>query len=238
MTKESAKHMREMEFMTTMLTNEVRAEKASVMCYRSKDNTYETTTVSSKGKILLYSGAEKRDAVAKALVERIRKTDKGHIDTGIFGTRYIGDVLCDLGEVDLLIDMHSQKNYPGFGYMFEQGATTLWEQWAFRGIMHSHNHAMMSGAASWLYTHLAGLRPAKHGYREILVKPCFPKAVDSVSLERDTPYGTVAVGWRRIASGIKVTVTTPKNVSGTLCLPGRKDLKLPPGETPVVELRN
>ena len=71
--------------------------------------------------------AEKRDDVAKALIDRIRNVDKGHIDTGIFGTRYIGDVLCDLGEVDLLIDMHSQKNYPGFGYMFEQGATTLWE---------------------------------------------------------------------------------------------------------------
>ncbi|MGN0833176.1 MAG: family 78 glycoside hydrolase catalytic domain [Kiritimatiellia bacterium] len=182
--------------------------------------------------------AEKRDAVAKALVERIRTVDKGHIDTGIFGTRWIGDVLCDIGEADLLVEMHSKKDYPGFGYMFEQGATTLWEQWAFKGIMHSHNHAMMSGAASWLYTHLAGLRPAKHGYGEILVKPCFPKVVDHVNLERDTPQGTIAAGWRRTASGIEVTVKTPANVSGTLSLPGQPDRRLSPGETTVARFRD
>ena len=84
MTKESAKHMREMEFMTTMLTNEERAEKASVMCYRSKDNTYETTTVSSKGKILLYSGAEKRDAVEEYVNRIMRYQDEGYQITKIY----------------------------------------------------------------------------------------------------------------------------------------------------------
>ena len=182
--------------------------------------------------------AEKREAIAKALIDRIRNTDKGHIDTGIFGTRYIGDVLCDLGQVDLLIEMFAQKDCPGFGYMFEQGATTLWEQWTFSGIMNSHNHAMMSGAASWLYTHLAGLQPTKAGYEEILVKPCFPKSVDNVSLERDTPFGTIAVKWQRTAHGIEVTVITPKNVGGTLSLPGETDRKLLPGKTTEAELSN
>lgn len=172
---------------------------------------------------------EKRMAVAQALVRRIRETDKCHIDTGIFGTRYIGEVLCDIGEVDLLMDMHTQPDYPGFGYMRSLGATTLWEQWAARGSMHSHNHAMMSGAALWMYNRLAGIRPAKPGYAEILVKPCFPKAVDSVSVRQETVRGTVGVAWVRKGDRVTLDIEIPKGVPARLGLPDGTERPLEEG---------
>lgn len=153
-----------------------------------------------------------RGETAARLVRRIRDVDGGKIDTGIFGTRYIGDVLCDIGECDLLLEMHSRPDGPGFGFMFAKGATTLWEQWSFKGAMNSHNHAMFSGGADWLYTRLAGIRPAKPGYAEVLVKPCYPAKISFVEASRDTPRGTVKVRWDRTERGLEARVAIPAGV--------------------------
>ncbi len=162
-----------------------------------------------------------RAAVAANLARRIHDVDEGKVDTGIFGTRYLGDVLCDMGESDLLVEMFTQPEYPGFGYLFANGATTLWEQWAFRGDMHSHNHAMFSGAASWLYSHLAGIRPAKPGYAALLLKPCFPKRLAFVEATRRTPQGDVRIRWERTDGSIVLDIDVPSAVSTMLELPGR-----------------
>ncbi|MCR5839445.1 MAG: glycoside hydrolase family 78 protein [Kiritimatiellae bacterium] len=155
-----------------------------------------------------------RASVSAQLLARIRGKDGGKIDTGIFGTRYVGEVLCDLGECDLLLDMYTQTNYPGFGYMFANGATTLWEQWSFKGGMNSHNHAMFAGGAEWLYSRLAGIRPSKPGYSEVLVKPCYPKRLSFVEATRITPHGEVKVRWDRGTDGyVTVRITIPDGVS-------------------------
>lgn len=164
-----------------------------------------------------------RDQVTKAFVRRIREHDGSKLDVGIYGTRYIGEVLCDLGEVDLLLHLYSQLEYPGFGFMRANGATTLWEQWTFKGGMNSHNHAMLSGGTSWFYTHLAGIRPAKPGYAEILLKPLFPKRLDSLSASRITPNGKVSVDWRRVNGMVKLTVSVPPAVPARLVLPDGSD---------------
>ena len=160
-----------------------------------------------------------RAAVTAKLVETIRVKDKTRFDTGIFGTRYIGDVLLDAGEADLFLELFTQKEFPGFGYMAAQGGTTLWEQWPFKCMMDSHNHAMMSGAASCLYTHLAGIRPAKPGYAEILVKPAFPSRLDSLTATRQTPRGEVCVSWTRRNGQIDLTVSVPPLTPAKLALP-------------------
>lgn len=189
--------------------------------FKSEDNTYGDGSQVNRVLPLAFGlvPAEKRPAVAQALVRRIRETDKCHIDTGIFGTRYIGEVLCDIGEEDLLMTMLAQPDYPGFGYMRSLGATTLWEQWQPRGCMHSHNHAMMSDATLWMYNRLAGIRSAKPGYAEILIKPCFPKTVDSVSVRQETVRGTVGVTWVRKAACVTMDVEIPKGVPAHLALP-------------------
>lgn len=162
---------------------------------------------------------EDRAAVTAKLVETIRIKDKTRFDTGIFGTRYIGDVLLDADESDLFLELFTQKEYPGFGYMAAQGGTTLWEQWPFRCMMDSHNHAMMSGAASCLYTHLAGIRPAKPGYAEVLVRPKFPSRLDSLSAARITPRGDVSVKWVRRGGRIDLKVSVPPFTPARLELP-------------------
>ena len=66
----------------------------------------------------------------------------------MLGTRYLVNVLSDFGEADLALNMLTKPDYPGFGYQIARGATTCWEQWSFKGPMHSHNHAMFSGVSA------------------------------------------------------------------------------------------
>ncbi len=99
------------------------------------------------------------NAVGGKLVSTILNTDHGHLDTGIFGTRYLMDALARTGRTDVAMTVLDQTTYPGFGYEISQGATTDWEEWTYSSSMESHDHAMFSGINASLYTDLAGLEP-------------------------------------------------------------------------------
>ncbi len=178
--------------------------------------------------------ADCRAAVVDKLLRTIREKDACHVNTGIYGTRYLGDVLCDLGESDLFVRLCNQPDYPGFGYMRAKGATTLWEQWTFKGGMNSHNHAMFSGAANTLMTRLGGIRPAAPGFAEIEIRPVFPSALDWVEASRETPRGRVSVAWRRANGRIALDVTVPPFTPAVLRLPGESARTLSPGRQQVV----
>lgn len=52
-----------------------------------------------------------------------------HITTGIIGATHLLATLSELGRTDLAFEIVSQKTFPGWGYMIENGATSLWEHW-------------------------------------------------------------------------------------------------------------
>lgn len=155
-----------------------------------------------------------RARVGTNLVGAIRRRDGGKLDVGIFGARFLPEVLCDLGEADLAIDMLMRPDYPSFGYMFASGATTLWEQWAANGRMHSHNHVMFAGATTFFYTHLGGIRPLDPGFARVAVDPVFPRSLDRASAEIETPHGRISSSWRRCNGKIELRVTLPPGVEG------------------------
>jgi len=88
--------------------------------------------------------SDQRSRVFDSLLATIRDTNHSRLDTGIFGTRYLADVLCDGGAPTLALHLLTQPEYPGFGFQIANGATTLWEQWTIKGGMNSHNHAMFA----------------------------------------------------------------------------------------------
>lgn len=163
--------------------------------------------------------SERRAVVFAHLVSAIRGKDKGHLDTGIFGTRYLVDVLSDFGEADLALTMLTQPDYPGFGDQIAQGATTLWEQWSSKGGMNSHNHAMFAGVSSSFFTRLAGMTPLKPGYAQIGIRPVMPKRLSFVEASQETIKGRVAVRWQREDKKIVISVTVPVNTTARIALP-------------------
>lgn len=168
--------------------------------------------------------------VREALARRIRETDGTHLTSGIFGTRYAGDVLLEQGLGDLWLEMMRQPTFPGFGYLKAQGATTLWEMWSPYGGalgMESHNHAMRAGAVSCFLTHLAGIRPLADGFRRIRIRPFCPAGLARVAATLEVPAGQVAVRWTRVGDAIRFVVTTP--VPTEIHLPGRAPHAVSPG---------
>lgn len=165
---------------------------------------------------------EVRDKVLNALEACIRGEDAGHFATGIYGTRWIGDVLLDSGRGDLWLEMMRESTYPGFGFMRAQGATSLWEDWKPYGGalgMQSHNHAMRAGAVSCFLTHLGGIRPAADGYAAVRIRPCCPKSLGWVSVTRDLPGGRVSVAWWRTGDRVLIGIDAPPDLPLQVELP-------------------
>jgi len=159
--------------------------------------------------------AEVREKVVAALATRIRTEDGTHFTTGIYGTRWIGDVMLESGLGELWLAMMHNETYPGFGYMRAQGATSLWEDWKPYGGalgMQSHNHAMRAGAVSCFLTHLGGIRPLSDGYGTVLVKPCFPKGLVRVAVTRRLPSGRISVAWQRVGDKVRVKIDATPNL--------------------------
>ena len=160
-----------------------------------------------------------RAAVFDRLVATVQNQDHNHLDTGLFGTRYLVDVLCDFGRPDLAINLLKQPTYPGFGNQIAQGATTLWEQWNYKGSMDSHNHAMFAGVDSSFFTRLAGITALKPGYSQINIRPFMPKELSFAAATQETVKGRIAVRWQRNHDNIELKVTIPVNTSALVSIP-------------------
>lgn len=163
--------------------------------------------------------ADRVDAVGKQFVRTVVEHDDSHLDTGIFGTRYLVDALARIGRTDLAMTMLRQRTYPGFGFQLAHGATTTWEQWLYNSSMETHDHAMFAGINTSLYTVLAGIRPTSPGYRTIAVSPAVPDGLDHVTASQETVRGRVSSSWRRSHGTLRLTVTVPPNSRAVVTVP-------------------
>ncbi len=164
-----------------------------------------------------------RDAVLQTLVDDIVRTRKGHLDTGIVGTKYLWTVLAEGGRNDVAYGVATQTTYPGYGHWIRNGATTLWETW--RGQT-SHNQAMFATVEEYFYTHLAGIRPpgedgTSAGYRRVAIRPEPPRGLEEVGASVVTVAGTVSSHWRQASESFRLEVRIPANSSGLISVPLR-----------------
>ncbi|MFD2117982.1 family 78 glycoside hydrolase catalytic domain [Paenibacillus yanchengensis] len=146
-------------------------------------------------------------------------TKGNHLDTGIYGTRYLMDVLADHGHIDLAYEVLTQEDYPGFGWQIAQGATTLWEQWSFKGDMHSHDHAMFGGIGVSFFTRLGGIEPLSPGYAKISIRPCVPNGLAWVVASIDTVKGRIVSAWRKEGDRLHVEIEIPAQTTAVIKLP-------------------
>jgi len=170
----------------------------------------------------LVSGEAARMSVQRLIDAIHAKNNRLH--TGIYGTRYLLDVLADHGYIDLAYELLTQKQYPGFGYQIEQGATTLWEQWSAKGAMHSHDHAMFGGIGVSLYTRLGGIRPMLPGYEQVRFEPCYPSGIDWVDVSLETVKGKIRSAWRKEGDVLRLQVTIPSHAAAVIVLHHPEDV--------------
>ncbi len=175
---------------------------------------------------------EKQGGAWGRLFDDIVYKHDSHLTTGIIGTKYIMELLTRSDQLDLAYDIAVKTDYPSWGYMIKNGATTLWELWQKREgpSMNSHNHPMFGSVGSWLYKALAGinLAPGSNGFEKVLITPGTVRDLTHASGSTMTVRGEVACAWSRTERTMRVEVTVPMGSEAEIVIPklGIRNIKL------------
>ncbi|HRY47569.1 MAG TPA: family 78 glycoside hydrolase catalytic domain [Candidatus Paceibacterota bacterium] len=186
---------------------------------------YDTATQACQA-FALFMGLAPADEIPRALdflVRNIREECKGHLSTGIFGTKYMLNALTDLGQAGVAFEIVNQRTFPGWGHMLENGATTLWEHWEFSDNTFSHNHPMFGSVSEWFYKALAGIKPAPEavGFDKIIIHPQWVGDLKWVKAHYDSIRGKIVSEWNREPGQFQLRVRIPVGASATVCLPAQ-----------------
>ena len=189
----------------------------------------------------LYSDLVPESDRAKALdflIENIRGEHKGHLSTGIMGTKFMLDVLSREGHPEVAYGIVNQTNFPGWGWMLENGATTLWEHWALDTNTFSHSHPMFGSVSQWFINWLGGIQPAPEavGFDRIVIRPQPVEGIDWVRSSYNSVRGKIVSNWRREGARLKLDVEIPVNVTARVWLPTDKPDQVTEGGKPVATI--
>ncbi|MGB2136266.1 MAG: family 78 glycoside hydrolase catalytic domain [Flavobacteriaceae bacterium] len=151
-------------------------------------------------------------AAKDSLKSALQKAPAQHLTTGIFGTPYALEAISEYLSPQTTINIVNNIDYPGWGYMVEQGATTLWETWKESDNIYSNSHPMFGSVTEWFYRWLGGIRPdPKHpGFKKFFIKPFTPKGLDSVSTSYVAPQGEILSQWSKRDRGYRYEITVPE----------------------------
>jgi alpha-L-rhamnosidase len=155
------------------------------------------------------------------MVDEVLVTHDGHIATGIFGTKYLLNALSMAGHADAAYGMVDEPSYPGWGYMLERGATTVWETWAESDDVYSQNHPMFGSVSEWFYKYLAGIRPEERtvGFDRFRIEPTLPHGLEWVEAIYESVRGTVRSSWRLEDGLLHLDVEIPVNTTAVVQIP-------------------
>jgi len=164
---------------------------------------------------------EERDRALQVLISKIQEEHDGHLSTGIFGTLYLLEVLSRTGYADLAAAMVRETTFPGWGYMLEKGATTLWEHWELSDNTFSHNHPMFGSISAWFFQWLAGIQPHRQaeGFDRFSIRPQPVEGITWVDAVYKSARGTIRVFWERVGDEFVLKITIPPNTRAEVFLP-------------------
>lgn len=160
-------------------------------------------------------------AAVDSLLKALKKGPAGHFTTGIFGTKYILDALSSKGYAPAVYDVINSKAFPGWGYMIDHGATTIWETWKESDNVYSNCHPMFGSVTEWFYRWLAGIRPDQEnpGFSKFTISPVLPSELSWVKCSYNTPFGVIKSNWEKSATGVKYEISVPKNTTALFKIP-------------------
>jgi alpha-L-rhamnosidase len=185
---------------------------------------------------LLYHGivpTDEVDAAKDSLLKAVQNGPSGHFNTGIFGTKYILETLSEHVSPQAVFDIVNSTAYPGWGYMIDQGATTIWETWKESDDTYSNCHPMFGTVTEWYYRWLGGIRPDPEnpGFRTFVLAPFTPNGLESVNTTYHSPFGPIVSNWKKEPSGsFEYEMSIPDGSTAKV--------SLPVGPSQTVEIKN
>lgn len=174
---------------------------------------------------LLYHGiipADDRNAAKDSLLKAVRNGPSGHFNTGIFGTKYVLETLSENTFPENVFNIVNSKAFPGWGFMIDNGATTIWETWKESDNTYSNCHPMFGTVTEWFYRWLAGIRPDPEypGFKKFILGPSTPDGLEFVNCTYYSPFGKIVSNWKKVQSGtVQYEITIPAKSSADVILP-------------------
>lgn len=139
---------------------------------------------------------ENRKAAAKVMRDDLVNS-RYKITTGNLCTRYLFDMLAEYGYIDDAYTLITREEYPSYGFMLQNEATTVWERFEFKKDpgMNSHDHPMYGAVGYWFYAYLCGIKILSP--ERVQIKPYIPSQLLSAQASADTPRGDIFVRWAK-----------------------------------------
>jgi len=143
------------------------------------------------------------------LISMIEKNNN-HINCGIIGTWAIFDLLSKEGYKNKALDILLNTDYPSYGNMLENGATTLWEDWKGKSSL---NHPMFGTVDAWIHKNIGGIDYINGEYTI-----CIPdiKEITHAKTGLHSKDGFVIIEWEKTDKGYEINIDAPKNLIGKL----------------------
>ena len=177
---------------------------------------------------------DQRAGALRVLVEDLRGPRAQHLSTGIFGTKYMLDVLSREGHADLACDIVNEPDFPGWGHMLDRGATTLWEHWKENDNTYSHNHPMFGSVSQWFFHWLGGIQPAPGavGFDRVVIRPQIAGDLTWVNSSYDSVRGRIVSQWKRERDRVTLRIEIPPGVGATVFVPAKNAAAVTEGGKP------
>ena len=187
-----------------------------------------------------------RQAMVSHLLAAIEKRG-GHLSTGFHSTVPMMDELVRAGYADVAYRLVTSTEFPGWGFMIENGATSMWERWdgyvkgrAERGGfqdpgMNSFNHFAFGAIGEWMYRVIGGIRPDPEapGWRHFFVRPVPGGGLTWAKAGYRSIRGDIEAAWRLEGDRFLLSVTVPPNTWATVDLPTADTGSVMEGGAPV-----
>lgn len=187
---------------------------------------------------------ELRPKAARYLVENIRRYH-GHLSTGIQTTHRAMLELTRNGYPEVGWQLLTNRTFPSWLYMIDNGATTIWERWdgyvKGRGFqdagMNSFNHWAFGAVGEWMWRHVAGLNPddAQPGWKHFVIRPRPGGGVTWAKGEYQSIRGRIAAGWKLENNSIHLHLIVPPNTTATVHVPTGDASAVQEGGRPATE---
>lgn len=174
----------------------------------------------------LYMGLvpdEHKQPVLENIIANIRQRNN-RLSSGEVGYKYLIAVLEREGRSDVIYDMNSRSDVPGYGFQIANGATTLMEDWQAKKDL-GNNHCMLGHFMGWLYSGLGGISQADSSiaFKSIIMAPEPVGDVNAAHVKYFSPYGEIVSRWKKTEQHFELNASIPVNTTAQLFLPGKSN---------------
>ncbi len=172
-----------------------------------------------------------RKQLAKVLNENVIK-HRCRVTTDFIGTPYLLFALSDNGYHETACRVLMNREFPGWLYEVDMGATTIWERWNSLlpdgtpnpDGMNSYNHYAYGSVMEFVYRRIAGIEATAAGFQKIRIAPKPCKDLDKVIAEYESIQGKIVSGYERKDGEIFYYVEIPKGIETKIILPNESPI--------------